>query len=990
MIKRLLLALLLTTQAHAAAPLIWGPSGAQLLQPALCFLDHTCMSTAGSSGVAWGAITGTLSSQSDLATALSGKQATLTPGSISTSTTGVSVGSGASSTIGPSVTLNVQTASNSQPGLLSAADHTSFAAKQSALTPGNASTSTIGVTITGTAATVGPAITVDVQTASNSQPGLLSAADHTSFAAKQAALTPGSVSTSTTGVTVGSGSSSTVGPNVTVDVQTATDSVPGLLSAADHTAQTANTAARHSAVTIGTANGLSLSTQALSLAAATDSVPGAMTTADHTTFTANTATLAAATSSATASTLAKRNGAGQLPFDSIGSSPVNATWYVDRNRTDTYTADGSFQRPYLTIQAAINAIAATGLNSASHIDTVNVVGSGPYAEALTFNSTGLVYIGLLGHGVASITSMTSTSNNDQLQEVYADGFIVTGDITFTGASNGTSFLSGNLYLDQIEIDGNVAITNAEFFTFQNTRIIGTLTETNVLSAIFSGGQGINSTTTLTHDNAQNKPAGLGASGTSLIVEKTVMGAVLNISAGATMTCREGTRIGTSGQTVTITGTMTDYGCIYRGNVTVASGGVWNANSSSYAGTLTNSGTITPSGQIIANAFVGDSGSGGKRGLVPAPAAGDAATKYLGADGTWSQPTGGTALGTSLVGYGDGSDGAVTLTASNTTTGPITAGSLTRDAYFSNLTISGSGALKLAGYKLYVNNTLNLTAASAASINCAGNAGIAAASATGAAAPTAAIANTVGVGGTGTAGGTGSTTTGAQAAAPTNQTPANGGASGTSGAGGLGSSGAGGATRAGATVASALPVRNQVQFLQRGVTLLVGGAGGPGGGGGGGDGTAGAGGGSGGNGGNVCYIAANILNRGGSTAASAVSAIGGVGGAGFTAPAGSRGGGGGGSAGGGGWIYFVYDTLLGSSATNMFDASGGVGGAGGNALGTGVGGNGGFGGAGGRVTLYQTSTASGSETFGSAGSVGGTASLLVGGTGGAANTVQVSL
>lgn len=43
---------------------------------------------------------------------------------------------------------------------------------------------------------------------------------------------------------------------------------------------------------------------------------------------------------------------------------------------------------------------------------------------------------------------------------------------------------------------------------------------------------------------------------------------------------------------------------------------------------------------ILNAFVGDSGAGGTKGLVPAPAAGDAsASKFLKADGTWVAPTG---------------------------------------------------------------------------------------------------------------------------------------------------------------------------------------------------------------------------------------------------------------------------------------------------------------------------------------------------------------
>lgn len=76
---------------------------------------------------------GYLDATSSIQTQLDGKQETLTPGSISTSTTGVTVGSGSSSTVGPNVTINVQTASGSQPGLLSSADWTTFNSKQAAL-----------------------------------------------------------------------------------------------------------------------------------------------------------------------------------------------------------------------------------------------------------------------------------------------------------------------------------------------------------------------------------------------------------------------------------------------------------------------------------------------------------------------------------------------------------------------------------------------------------------------------------------------------------------------------------------------------------------------------------------------------------------------------------------------------------------------------------------------------------------------------------------
>lgn len=49
----------------------------------------------------------------------------------------------------------------------------------------------------------------------------------------------------------------------------------------------------------------------------------------------------------------------------------------------------------------------------------------------------------------------------------------------------------------------------------------------------------------------------------------------------------------------------------------------------------------PFNQQIESVFIGDSGSGGAEGLVPAPAAGDSdAGKFLSADGSWEVPSGG--------------------------------------------------------------------------------------------------------------------------------------------------------------------------------------------------------------------------------------------------------------------------------------------------------------------------------------------------------------
>lgn len=92
---------------------------------------------------------------------------------------------------------------------------------------------------------------------------------------------------------------------------------------------------------------------------------------------------------------------------------------------------------------------------------------------------------------------------------------------------------------------------------------------------------------------------------------------------------------------------------------------WNGSSWVVAlssGTVTNTGTLTSGDFITGNGgvdvtavsptaatallddLVGDSGSGGTKGLAPAPASGDAAAgKFLKADGTWTVPPGAGAV-----------------------------------------------------------------------------------------------------------------------------------------------------------------------------------------------------------------------------------------------------------------------------------------------------------------------------------------------------------
>lgn len=121
-------------------------------------------------------------------TTFNNKQAALTPGTISTSTTGVTVGSGTSSTVGPNVTVNIQTASTSQPGLISSTDWNTFNNKQSTLTLGNLTAAgTDGIAVTsGSGAVIGAGTSIAQHVADASHNGYLSSTDWSTFNGKGA------------------------------------------------------------------------------------------------------------------------------------------------------------------------------------------------------------------------------------------------------------------------------------------------------------------------------------------------------------------------------------------------------------------------------------------------------------------------------------------------------------------------------------------------------------------------------------------------------------------------------------------------------------------------------------------------------------------------------------------------------------------------------------------------------------------------------------
>lgn len=346
-------------------------------------------------------------------------------------------------------------------------------------------------------------------------------------------------------------------------------------------------------------------------------------------------------------------------------------------------------------------------------------------------------------------------------------------------------------------------------------------------------------------------------------------------------------------------------------------------------------------------------------------------------------------------FGNGADGALTVTTPTTR--------LSRDMYYTNLTINATGRINTNGFRIFVSGTLDISGAPANAIVhynatdgvLTGGSTASFAGGSGASAPQASTVGGAAAGGNGANGAVGAGAQGTSSSTVNNNLNSK---SGNSGKGGTGNAGAvaGGALRAGTTTTKTMDVaRLAIDFaVMAGVSSWIqmqGGAAAPGGSAGGGDTVNNGGGGAGGGaGGGMVFVAARTINRGAGTAAAAINANGGDGGAGGTNAHNAGGGGGGGGA-GGGWLYVIYRLLTGAAAANCLSARGGNGGLGGTGGGTGIGGDGGDSGSRGRLSIFNLATGAAtfadSDTTTVAGSPGvGT----VGGAGGVANTQQASL
>ena len=234
----------------------------------------------------------------------------------------------------------------------------------------------------------------------------------------------------------------------------------------------ANTAARHNAVTIGTANGLSLSTQALSLAAANTTTTGALTSTDWNTFNNKLSTATAA------STYVPYTGAtGDV---TLGSHTLSAAQIKSTSSAGlSINANSGTQVADFGAGGGANITFFGGLNGTSASFSSSVTGSN-----LSGTNTGDVTI-----GTANGLSLSLQALSLALASTSATGALSSTDWnTFNGkqaALNGTGFvkISGTT----ISYDNSTYLTTSAASSTYLPLAGGTLTGAlNGTTATFSG------------------------------------------------------------------------------------------------------------------------------------------------------------------------------------------------------------------------------------------------------------------------------------------------------------------------------------------------------------------------------------------------------------------------------------------------------------------------------------------------------------------------
>jgi len=309
--------------------------------------------------------------------------------------------------------------------------------------------------------------TFNLPTASGTNRGALSSADWTTFNNKENAITAGTTAQYFRGDKTFQTLNTSVVPELTNLYYT-----EARVNANTNVA--ANTAARHNAVTLGTANGLSLSTQVLSLGLASAGVTGALSGTDWTTFNGKQNALTnPVTGTGTTNYLAKFTGTStignsNLINDSIGNlglgvTPSAWTLFSGVLELNGGPAIGGFANLTYFLQNA-------NFDSGFKYKTTNSAGR---YELGGQHSWWIAPSGTAGNAITFTQAMTLTSGGNLLVGTTTDGgarFQVSGNATINGdlGLGVTTPLSGGGAAKWLTLEGSSTYSGGTIYSVSSS------------------------------------------------------------------------------------------------------------------------------------------------------------------------------------------------------------------------------------------------------------------------------------------------------------------------------------------------------------------------------------------------------------------------------------------------------------------------------------------------------------------------------------------
>lgn len=220
--------------------------------------------------------------------------------------------------------------------------------------------------------------------------------------------------------------------------------------------------------------------------------------------------------------------------DASGTPPARIgpgrTLFVDGTRTDAYTEDGTFQRPFKTIMGAVNQVVANGDNSLAKPYDIVIVSPCTFAETIDLGNAAIVSLNINAYDGAVISpasgnALQSLANNNGFLKARIRNLQFAASVALSNPIDGGTMGQQTIEFIDCIFSAGFSAANLMFIGFTDCDFgqITITTLTNIGQGYcYANNSGHNgSTLTLNTDNAAPKPNGF--SGTYFLNQASPLG-----------------------------------------------------------------------------------------------------------------------------------------------------------------------------------------------------------------------------------------------------------------------------------------------------------------------------------------------------------------------------------------------------------------------------------------------------------------------------------